>query len=343
MDAVDALNEIAFWLERELAPTFKVQAFRKAAGIIQSLPAAELAERARTGRLTSLKGIGGRSAEVIGQAVDGVVPDYLVNLRQRGAQPLSSGGHDLLALLRGDLHAHSDWSDGTTSIELMRAAATALGRDYQAITDHSPNLTVANGLDAERLAEQLEVVAGLNGAAADTGGRARLLTGIEVDILEDGSLDQTPELLARLDIVVASVHSKLRADSLSMTRRMLAGIRAPHTNILGHCTGRLLSGSRGTRPPSTFDAPKVFAACAEHAVAVEINSRPERQDPPDELIRLALDAGCLFSIDTDAHAPGHLDFLAYGAERAAAAGVPAERIITTWPIERLLSWSRAKR
>lgn len=343
MDAVDALNEIAFWLERELAPTFKVQAFRKAAGIIQSLPAAELAERARTGRLTSLKGIGGRSAEVIGQAVDGVVPDYLENLRQRGAEPLSSGGHDLLALLRGDLHAHSDWSDGTTSIELMRAAATALGRDYQAITDHSPNLTVANGLDAERLAEQLEVVAGLNGAAADTGGRARLLTGIEVDILEDGSLDQTPELLARLDIVVASVHSKLRADSLSMTRRMLAGIRAPHTNILGHCTGRLLSGSRGTRPPSTFDAPKVFAACAEHAVAVEVNSRPERQDPPDELIRLALDAGCLFSIDTDAHAPGHLDFLAYGAERAAAAGVPAERIITTWPVEQLLSWSRAKR
>ncbi|MBX0300163.1 PHP domain-containing protein [Cryobacterium sp. 1639] len=343
MDAVDALNEIAFWLERELAPAFKVQAFRRAAGIVQSLPAAELADRARTGRLTSLKGIGGRSAEVIGQAVDGVVPDYLENLRQRGAEPLSSGGHDLLALLHGDLHAHSDWSDGTTSIELMRAAATALGRDYQAITDHSPNLTVASGLDAERLAEQLEVVADLNGAAADAGGRARLLTGIEVDILEDGSLDQTPELLARLDIVVASVHSKLRADSLSMTRRMLAGIRAPHTNILGHCTGRLLSGSRGTRPPSTFDARKVFAACAEHAVAVEINSRPERQDPPDELIRLALDAGCLFSIDTDAHAPGHLDFLAYGAERAAAAGVPAERIVTTWPVEKLLDWAGATR
>ena len=110
--------------------------------------------------------------------------------------------------------------------------------------------------------------------------------------------------------------------------------------MLGHCTGRLLNGSRGTRPPSEFDAKRVFAACAERGVAVEINARPERQDPPDELIQLALDAGCLFSIDSDAHAPGQLDFLQYGAERAARNGVPAERIITTWPVDRLLEWSR---
>ena len=347
MDAVDALNEIAFWLERELAPAFKVLAFRKAAGIIGNLPAAEVAERARTGRLTGLKGIGGRSAEVIGQAVDGAVPDYLENLRRRGADPLTTGGRDLHASLRGDLHSHSDWSDGTTSIDLMVAAATVLGREYQALTDHSPNLTVASGLSAERLTEQLDVVAGINAeaSASGTSGGAgvRLLTGIEVDILENGELDQTPELLSRLDVVVASVHSKLRADSLSMTRRMLAGVRDEHTNVLGHCTGRLVGGGRGTRPPSTFDAGQVFAACAEHDVAVEINSRPERQDPPDDLIRLALDAGCLFSIDTDAHAPGHLDFLTYGAERAAANGVPADRIVTTWPVEKLLDWSRASR
>jgi putative hydrolase len=345
MDPVDALNEIAFWLERELAPAFKVQAFRKAAGIIRELPAGEVAERARTGRLTTLKGIGGRSAEVIGQAVEGVVPDYLENLRQRGAAPLSSGGHDLLAQLRGDLHTHSDWSDGTTSIDLMVAAASVLGREYQALTDHSPNLTVASGLSADRLAEQLDVVTGINAeaSAASAATGVRLLTGIEVDILENGELDQTPDLLSRLDVVVASVHSKLRADSLSMTRRMLAGVRDPHTNVLGHCTGRLIGGGRGTRPPSTFDAGQVFAACAKNDVAVEINSRPERQDPPDDLIRLALDAGCLFSIDTDAHAPGHLDFLAYGAERAAANGVPAERIVTTWPVEKLLDWSRASR
>ena len=169
----------------------------------------------------------------------------------------------------------------------------------------------------------------------------RVLAGIEVDILENGELDQEPELLDRLDIVVASVHSKLRADSLSMTRRMLAGIRDPHTNVLGHCTGRLVSGTRGVRPPSDFDAPRVFAACAENNVAVEINCRPERKDPPDDLIRLALDAGCLFSIDTDSHAPGHLDFLSYGAERATANGVPADRVITTWPADRLLDWTTA--
>jgi putative hydrolase len=162
-----------------------------------------------------------------------------------------------------------------------------------------------------------------------------------VDILESGQLDQDPELLDRLDIVVASVHSKLRADSHTMTRRMLQGIQDPHTNVLGHCTGRLVEGSRGTRPPSDFDAKEVFAACAEHDVAVEINSRPERQDPPDALIQLALDAGCLFSIDSDAHAPGQLDFLQYGAERAERNGVPAERIITTWPVDRLLEWAAA--
>lgn len=139
-------------------------------------------------------------------------------------------------------------------------------------------------------------------------------------------------------MVVASVHSKLRADSRTMTARMLGGIRAPHTNVLGHVTGRLVQGSRGTRPPSEFDADAVFAACAENGVAVEINSRPERQDPPDDLIQRALDAGCLFSIDTDAHAPGQLDFLAYGAARAAANGVQAERIVTTWPLPKLREW-----
>jgi putative hydrolase len=220
----------------------------------------------------------------------------------------------------------------------MVAAAEVLGREYVALTDHSPNLTIANGLSPERLRDQLDVVAGINGK----GGPTRLLAGIEVDILESGELDQEPELLDRLDIVVASVHSKLRADRKTMTTRMLGGITDPRTNVLGHCTGRLVEGSRGTRPPSEFDAKEVFAACAEHNVAVEINSRPERQDPPDALIQLALEAGCLFSIDSDAHAPGQLDFLQYGAERAARNNVPVERIITTWPADKLLAWARSK-
>ncbi|WP_426626189.1 PHP domain-containing protein [Leifsonia sp. McL0607] len=332
MDPVAALNEIAFWLERELAPSFKVQAFRKAAAIIAPLGSDDVAARVADGRLKRTKGIGDRTFQVISQAAAGDVPDYLADLRERNTEPLDAGGAELRSLLRGDLHSHTEWSDGTTPIEVMAAAAATLGREYQAITDHSPTLTVASGLSAERLEEQLEAITGLDS------GSVTLLTGIEVDILEDGTLDQTPELLTRLDVVVASVHSKLRADSRTMTARMLGGIHAPHTNVLGHCTGRLVQGARGTRPPSEFDADAVFAACAQNSVAVEINSRPERQDPPDELIQRALDAGCLFSIDTDAHAPGQLDFLAYGAARAAANGVPAERIVTTWPLPKLRDW-----
>ncbi|MET1020754.1 MAG: PHP domain-containing protein [Arthrobacter sp.] len=335
MDAVDALNEIAFWLERELAPSFKVQAFRKAAGIIAGLEAEDLAARAGDGRLKRTKGIGDRTFQVIKEALDGDVPEYLSALRSRGSQPLAPGGHELLASLRGDLHSHSDWSDGGSPIQAMVDAAKLLGREYLALTDHSPNLKIANGLSSERLREQLTTVAEIN---ANDGG-VRLLRGIEVDILEDGTLDQTPEMLDRLEIVVASVHSKLRSDKRTMTRRMLGAIADPHTNVLGHCTGRLVQGGRGTRPESEFDAKEVFAACAEHNVAVEINSRPERQDPPDALIELALDAGCLFSIDSDAHAPGQLDFLQYGAERAEVNGVPTDRIITTWSLDRLLEWA----
>lgn len=338
MDAIEALDEIAFWLERGQAASFKVQAFRKAADAIRQMPSDDLKRLVESGRITSLKGIGNRSAEVIRQAVEGRVPDYLEDLRQRGSGPLASGGQEIRAALRGDLHSHSDWSDGGSPIPTMVLAARTLGREYLALTDHSPNLTIANGLSSERLNKQLEVVDGIN-ANQDS---FTLLSGIEVDILEDGNLDQTPDMLGKVDVVVASVHSKLRADQRTMTKRMLKAIANPYTNVLGHCTGRLVQGSRGTRPQSEFDARLVFKACAEHGVAVEINSRPERQDPPDDLIKLALDAGCLFSIDSDAHAPGQLDFLQYGAERAEAQGVPAERIITTWPLEQLKEWLRAK-
>lgn len=345
MDAVAALNEIAFWLERGRAATFKVQAFRKAAATIAALDHGELEARARDGRLKSMKGIGDRTYTVIRQAVDGKVPDYLAELRTRTAEPFVAGGHSINAALRGDLHSHSNWSDGGSPIPVMVDAARLLGREYLALTDHSPNLTIANGLSAERLTAQLGEVRSINAAIAaevenDGGKEFRLLAGIEVDILENGELDQSPEMLAQLDVVVASVHSKLRADRGTMTRRMLGGITDPRTNVLGHCTGRLVEGSRGTRPQSEFDAARVFAACVDHDVAVEINSRPERQDPPDDLLQQAVEAGCLFSIDSDAHAPGQLDFLQYGAERAERNGVPEDRIINTWPLERLLEWAR---
>ena len=219
-----------------------------------------------------------------------------------------------------------------------------MGHEYCALTDHSPRLTVANGLTAERLEEQLEIVAELNeefATQAEAGDAQpfRLLTGIEVDILEDGTLDQKPSLLARLDLVVASVHSKLRMPAAEMTPRMIAAIANPHTDVLGHCTGRMITGNRGTRPESEFDPELVFAACEAFGVAVEINSRPERLDPPDNLLTMAVETGCIFSIDTDAHAPGQLDWQVNGCEKAVACEVDASRVVNTWKQDDLLAWT----
>lgn len=327
IDPADALREIATLLERERASRYRAKAFRQAAETWEKLPADV---RSDPTRLRAAKGIGDSTFAVIRQAQVGETPDYLVELRGEVEPERTSL---LRAKLRGDLHAHTEWSDGTTSIATMADAARKLGHEYLAITDHSPRLRVARGLSAERLREQIPLV-----RAESTDGFL-MLAGIEVDILDDGALDQDVELLGRLDIVVASVHSKLRMESRPMTKRMIAAVSSGHVNVLGHCTGQLVQGERGTRAQSQFDAHAVFDACAEHGVAVEINSRPERQDPPDELIAIALDAGCLFSLDSDAHAPGQLSLLDYGAERAEKAGVPAERIVTTWGAERLLAWA----
>ncbi|MGO2684840.1 PHP domain-containing protein [Microbacterium sp.] len=327
MDPIDALLEIASLLERERASRYRAKAFRKAAATLKALPADVVNDPTR---LRAAEGIGESTFGVIRQAQSGAVPEYLTDLRGEVAPERTSA---LRAKLRGDLHAHTEWSDGTTPIEVMVDAARALGHEYLAITDHSPRLRVARGLSAERLREQMPLV------RKASAGTLTVLAGIEVDILDDGALDQDAALLTELDIVVASVHSKLRMPSREMTRRMVAAVSQPHVNVLGHCTGRLVQGERGTRPPSQFDAHAVFDACAEHGVAVEINSRPERQDPPDELIAIAMDAGCLFSIDSDAHAPGQLSLLDYGAERAEKAGVPAERVVTTWGLDRLKAWA----
>jgi putative hydrolase len=331
MDPYDALTEIATLLERERSSRYKSKAFRTAADAIEGLSEEELRDSAT---LRRRKGIGDSTFGVIQEALGGRVPAYLTDLRERAGVQRSSA---LRGLLRGDLHSHSEWSDGLTSIDLMVAAARALGHEYLALTDHSPRLRVANGLSTERLRAQLEVVAGMSGDGFT------LLSGIEVDILEDGGLDQEPAVLRELDIVVASAHSKLRMERAPMTRRLVRAVSSDRVDVLGHVTGRLVEGSRGTRPPSTLDAKAVFQACAEHGVAVEINSRPERQDPPDELIAIALELGCLFSIDSDAHAPGQLSLLDYGAERAEAAGVPPERIVTTWPLARLREWTGRRR
>ncbi|MGB3594553.1 MAG: PHP domain-containing protein [Ornithinimicrobium sp.] len=339
IEPVDALRRIAFLLERSRASTYRVKAYREAANTLLEIPEERVRELVSTGSLKSIGGIGSSTAEVIEQAVSGQVPDKLRDLEESAGGPLAPGGEDLRAALRGDLHSHSDWSDGGSPIQEMVASAMEIGHDYLALTDHSPRLTVANGLSAERLRKQLRVVDTINEALTGNGSGFTLLKAIEVDILDDGSLDQSPEMLDALDVRVASVHSKLTMDAGSMTRRMVAAAMLPHTNVLGHCTGRLVEGSRGKRAQSVFDATAVFEACRDHDTAVEINSRPERRDPPDDLLALALEIGCLFAIDTDAHAPGQLDFQAYGCERAQRLGVPPERIVNTWALPDLMAWA----
>ena len=332
MDPVTTLERVAYCLDRVLAESHRVKAYVKAADTLRALPPGEVERRHADGTLTELAGIGPKTASIIGQALDGGPVPYLEELESTTTIAASEpGAAELRAALRGDCHTHSTWSDGGAPIETMARAAMALGHEWMVLTDHSPRLTVAHGLSPERLRAQLVEVAELNERLAPF----RILTGMEVDILVDGALDQKPDLLAGLDVVVASVHSKLRMPRREMTRRMVAAVSNPLVDVLGHCTGRLVTGKG--RPESEFDPEEVFGACVEHGVAVEINSRPERLDPPRRLLSLAVGMGCDFAIDSDAHAPGQLHWLPNGCARAEECGVTADRVINTRTADALLA------
>jgi putative hydrolase len=333
-DPIADLRRIAFLLEAAQEPSYRVRAFRGAAATLAELGAEQIALVAESGGLRELSGIGEVTERTILESLRGEEPVYLRRLESTEGTPLDEGAAGLRAALQGDCHAHTEASDGGSSIREMAEAAVEIGHDYLVITDHSPRLTVANGLSPERLRAQLDEIAALNEGLAPF----RILTGIEVDINEDGSLDQEPELLSRLDVVVGSVHSALRSEERAMTVRMVTALANPHLDILGHCTGRLRTRRRN-RPPSAFDPEIVFAAAARFDKAIEVNSRPERLDPPKRLLRLAVEAGCRVSIDTDAHAPGQLAWLGNGCERAFLCGVTPPMIVNAMNADDLLAWT----
>ena len=326
-----AFRRITYLLDRELAPSYRVRAFLRAAEVVAELDDDELARRVEQGTLTELENVGDKTAAVIAEAYRGGTPAYLAEL---DAEPLDPGeAAELREALKGDCHAHSTWSDGGAPIRRMAEAAMGLGHEYLVMTDHSPRLTIAHGLNRERLLAQLDEIDELNAELAPF----RVLTGIEVDIFEDGSLDQAEDLLERLDVVVASVHSKFRMPEQQMTERLVMAVASPHVDILGHCTNRKVVGKG--RPGSVFDADIVFAACARFGTAVEINCRPERQDPPEDLLQVALDWDCKVAIDTDAHAPGQLEWQAYGCDKAARLGVAPDDVVNTMTVDDLLAWA----
>jgi putative hydrolase len=337
--AVASINRAIALLDRGLAEPYRVAAFVKARPTVAALSDDELFAHVTDRTLTSIGGIGSSIASLIVDAVTGNPSSYLTKLDADTQVATTPDGQAVMATLKGDLHVHTDWSDGGASITDMAEAAAALGHSYLAITDHSGRLTVARGLDRSRLARQLEEHETLRAQIEDRFG-VRLVTGVEVDINEDGSLDGDDEVLAQLDVVVASIHAKLGMPAEQMTTRLLRAVANPHVDVLGHCTGRKVTG-RG-RAEITTDWAAVFDECARSRTAIEVNCRPERLDPPRRLLRQALEAGCMFAIDSDAHAPGQLEWQPLGCSRVADVGIGADRIINTWDWDDLAAWTRSQ-
>lgn len=326
-NVVEELRRIAYLLERRLAPSYRVEAFRRAA---QSLSKEDIAMLARRNQLRSIRGIGATIEAVIIETLADGKSKYREKLEEEAGATVES---PLRAALKGDLHVHTNWSDGGAEMIEMVEAAIALGHEYVAITDHSPSLRIAKGLSIERLEQQFRLVEDVQ---RQVNGRIRILTGSETDILIDGSLDWPEEYLARLDIVVGSIHNKLRLPPEETTARLLTVLENPYLDVLGHPTGKMSGVER-----STYQHEAVFAAAAANGVALEINCSPARLDLKPEYVRLAAGLGCRFSIDTDAHAPGQLEWQGYGVQIAEEAGLEPGQVINTFAADDLLE-SRAR-
>lgn len=239
--------------------------------------------------------------------------------------------------LKGDLQSHTTGSDGNATLEEMAEAARLRGLEYLLVTDHSQGLGIAGGLSPEALLLQGEAIGKLN---RSFGGRFRLLRGTEVEVRSDGRLDYPDELLAGMDLVVAAVHSALSGEREKITGRFLSALRHPLVHVLAHPTGRLLTGKG--RAGADADWERIFAEAAATGTALEINASPMRLDLPDTLAKRALELGCLFAVSTDAHSTGQLDLARFGVAVARRAWIPAERVVNTWPADRLLEWAQGK-
>ena len=233
-----------------------------------------------------------------------------------------------------DLQMHSDWSDGSQTLEDIIATGISRGYTHSAVTDHSYGLPIAGGLPMDKVVEQHRQIDALNAKYA---GRFRLLKGIEANIRADGSVDMTPSELAQFEIVVAAPHSALRSSN-NQTARMLSAVQTPGVHILGHPRGRMY----GSRPGVTADWEKVFAAAARFGVAIELDGDPSRQDLDYDLARRAIASGCLFAIDSDAHAADQWWYAETGIAHARIAGIPRTRVVNCWPLGKLLEWAQSR-
>jgi putative hydrolase len=325
--AAQVLSEIGYLLRQDPDERFRAKAFSAAAWSL-AIERPDLAVLHGSNELTTLEGVGAGIAKVLAEVLETGHSRYLDRLREQMKQPARDGESVLdFAQYRGDVHSHSTWSDGKATMLEMARGAEAIGYTYLGVTDHSPRIKVVHGLDADRLLAQSREMADVQ---AQVPGVA-LLQGIEVDILEDGALDLPDMVLELLDVVIASPHVKLRQEPAAMTERMLRAVSHPHVDVIGHPTGR----RPGAREGATYDFEAVFKAAARNHVALEIDCDPGRMDLSPEMARLALELGCNFTLDADAHAPAELAYVPMGMWMARRAGIPQDRILNFLALDEL--------